>query len=730
MGAAHDIGGRGSERQLLGVTILVAAVYGAWLGATWLRLTWSGMEMPLFAARALDFREGLRQAGGLWWTEAFMCGSSQTLNLSQGLYLVPLLLLSPLVGMASACKLTALLAIGASGVTMHLFARRLFEHERAAALAAVCYLLHPQLLFRAGAVEHFSVVLIAPLAPLVWMHVLSVARRHAWFDVLACGLVTSLAVFTHNKLAFISIAYALVFALVDAWRRRDLRAVGALAAAGVVGALIAAFALVPQAIERPYVKLFEGSPLEGWQRLYSLGSPLELLRRGGGVYLGGAAFVLASVGAFGGFRGRSSFWTLVGLLLAAIAIAHYPIFAMLRWIPLVRDIRAPLAFFEMPGAMLVSLLAGFAWRDVVEKSRWRAFAVPVFAVTAGLFVLDGLAYHLWFRRSDVLPSTVEHARDAYAALPRAPEGGRVHLVTSRFFHMLSPSWGGPNLSTESSFAYMGARGTGLLAAASLRSAKLERSFLDVSGTRFLVFDKTDPASAAAPMQAQLAVYRRSLTQMREDEDLVVFENPTASPFVSGHRRQCLAFGDSHQLAELALVVAARGCVLVRSKEPLEHVSPASLVAYERIYVPSDELSHAHELFADVAAKVSAHDIPTPSLPARAADPSPLASTSVERRGAGQIRIRTEAREDCLLVVAESHFPFWKATVDGAPAALAAAHYGFLGLPLSAGSHEIELRYEVPFWHRFALGLSGVALASVLAALFAGRLRRTLTRRAA
>ncbi len=58
---------------------------------------------------------------------------------------------------------------------------------------------------------------------------------------------------------------------------------------------------------------------------------------------------------------------------------------------------------------------------------------------------------------------------------------------------------------------------------------------------------------------------------------------------------------------------------------------------------------------------------------------------------------------------------WRATVDGVPARLHLVNIGFMGLTLSPGLHEIELRYVPPFFYSSALlSALGIVVFSVLA----------------
>jgi hypothetical protein len=70
-----------------------------------------------------------------------------------------------------------------------------------------------------------------------------------------------------------------------------------------------------------------------------------------------------------------------------------------------------------------------------------------------------------------------------------------------------------------------------------------------------------------------------------------------------------------------------------------------------------------------------------------------------------------AAADCLVVFSETYDPGWKAFVDGQPAEIYQANYLFRAVPVSAGTHRIEMRYAPS---SLRLGVS-VSLATLLAA---------------
>ena len=93
----------------------------------------------------------------------------------------------------------------------------------------------------------------------------------------------------------------------------------------------------------------------------------------------------------------------------------------------------------------------------------------------------------------------------------------------------------------------------------------------------------------------------------------------------------------------------------------------------------------------------------------------------------RLRLRTESDAPGLLVLSEGYDPGWRAEVDGKSAPVLVANHALRAVPLPAGAHTVELRYEPPGLRLgLAITLIGYAL---LAALLCGRRWGTLGRRA-
>ena len=74
------------------------------------------------------------------------------------------------------------------------------------------------------------------------------------------------------------------------------------------------------------------------------------------------------------------------------------------------------------------------------------------------------------------------------------------------------------------------------------------------------------------------------------------------------------------------------------------------------------------------------------------DPSADRATVTEYE-ADRIRLKTATGARGLLVLSEAYYPAWKAYVDGEPAPLYVADHVLRAVPVPAGEHTVELRYE-------------------------------------
>lgn len=96
---------------------------------------------------------------------------------------------------------------------------------------------------------------------------------------------------------------------------------------------------------------------------------------------------------------------------------------------------------------------------------------------------------------------------------------------------------------------------------------------------------------------------------------------------------------------------------------------------------------------------------------------PEAEVAVESFQAHRIRAQVSAPTPTMMVISQTHYPAWKAYVDGASVELWRANRGFQALEVPAGHHTVELRYEDQKF-RTGAAISGALMALVLVFLVA------------
>lgn len=79
---------------------------------------------------------------------------------------------------------------------------------------------------------------------------------------------------------------------------------------------------------------------------------------------------------------------------------------------------------------------------------------------------------------------------------------------------------------------------------------------------------------------------------------------------------------------------------------------------------------------------------------------------IVRERPGHLLARTQSETRQLLVLSERYHPGWRVEIDGRPGGLLRAYGVFLAVPVEAGAHAVEFRFEPKSW-RYGLLLSAV-----------------------
>jgi len=94
---------------------------------------------------------------------------------------------------------------------------------------------------------------------------------------------------------------------------------------------------------------------------------------------------------------------------------------------------------------------------------------------------------------------------------------------------------------------------------------------------------------------------------------------------------------------------------------------------------------------------------------------PAGTVSVSEFGLHQVRLSVESERPAYLVTSETHYPGWRAYVDGRPQPIYYTNVAFRGFPVPAGRHQIVMRFEAPlfWWAAAASGLGWIVWAALL-----------------
>jgi hypothetical protein len=95
--------------------------------------------------------------------------------------------------------------------------------------------------------------------------------------------------------------------------------------------------------------------------------------------------------------------------------------------------------------------------------------------------------------------------------------------------------------------------------------------------------------------------------------------------------------------------------------------------------------------------------------------------------AQRLEVQVDACDESYLVVSDSHYPGWKATLDGAPTPIHRADYALRAVRVPAGPHTVRFEYA-PLSFRLGLTASLLAFGGLIASLLVAR-RRTAQARA-
>ncbi|HEX5750566.1 MAG TPA: YfhO family protein [Archangium sp.] len=451
------------------------------------------------------------------------------------------------------------------------------------------------------------------------------------------------------------------------------------------------------------------------------------------LFLGTLVCALALAGL--GRSRRALPFGLGALVLTLLALgAHFPPAALVLQLPPFHLFRYPVKYF-VGAAFCLAVLAAFGLDVLARRARrGRRSLVHVAAVVAALFA--ALLVGPPLARLPVFRSGVEAGlpwvvlalgAGALALILPAAGPGRglrvrralavVALVELGAFHLLQGNTGSASLASL--------RRASRLAAA-IPPGYAGRVSVDLGSDELSEVSVT-PSATAAPLPGEegsyIALSRDALVPNRfVEERLRVFEGYGApeplrieSLYESG--------------ARAAFDLAGVGYYVRRGPPPFEDLVPVlTLPGLPTLYrsdtaVPRAFVVHTARVAGDAEAQAAFMD---PAQPLRRtallSEGEPLegpgcegSTARVTESGLSRVEVSLEACGPGYLLLSDSHYPGWEATLDGAPVPVLRANAVMRAVRVPPGTHEVRFDYR-PLSFRLGAMLSVLALGALALAL--------------
>jgi hypothetical protein len=425
-------------------------------------------------------------------------------------------------------------------------------------------------------------------------------------------------------------------------------------------------------------------------------------------------------------RGRLRRELAFGLALV-LFVPVYALFDMIRALGFLRSMRSPGHFFDLAPFAFYALF-GTGLVAIVATVRGTSARRGLLAAVATLVVLDFWPSMRAFEEG-VEPGPVRELEQILTALPG--EGGTLRVAMYPWF---SPSdWTAPSLALA--HAEAGAGWSWLYWQAGPHWARYLRS-ATLPFVREVDPEKRERFHPVAEVLARIARLKYVLDEKDDPPALVMeapwklraentayalWEQPEVMPMASGYRTYVLAFGTAD--SEVAAYHAAgQNAVVLSGGDRLADTAPslidgAALVVVKRGEALAGAASEA------LARRYGDKIVEIGEWPARLGRlPRAESVAATYRRPAPErVVLETDAgAAPAVVFLSESYHPWWKATVDGAPAPVVRAETALMAVPVGPGRHVIELRLArpVPVVVADWLTTSAWALLPVAAAAYA------------
>lgn len=126
---------------------------------------------------------------------------------------------------------------------------------------------------------------------------------------------------------------------------------------------------------------------------------------------------------------------------------------------------------------------------------------------------------------------------------------------------------------------------------------------------------------------------------------------------------------------------------------LKQLREPAIDPFQTVFVEKDEVNREQD------------DNQSPSTPSK---PSRCEAQSIVEYTPMYVRISCDAKETGLLMLTDTYYPGWSATVDGNSTAVFRANYLFRGVVVPRGKHTVEFRYQ-PMSYKLGLACFALAL---------------------
>jgi hypothetical protein len=663
-----------------------------------------------------------------------------------------------------------------AGIAMYAFLRALRVGWTGAVVGGIAYELTGIVasLVRPG---HDGKLFVSALAPLAFLALVRAVRdrRPSGYGLLA--LTVGLCMLSpHYQMTYYLLVAAglwtLWLALLDPDRPREGRpwvAVALAFAAVVLGVAIAAIQVIPFLEYIPYSPRAAGGPSGGWEYATAFSMPPEelattVLPQFNGVldgywgrnffklhteYLGASVVLLAALGW--GDRGRRPLLIATGVVAALFLLVafggHTPFYRL--WyevMPMMKKVRAAGMAFFLP-ALFVAVWAGLGADRLLRREVSRQ-ALGIALGALGVLALLGVSGVL--QALATLLAAPEQA-ERVAANADALRGGAARLVAV--------------VAATALVAYAIALGRirGVGAAAALAAVvaldlwSVDRAFFDYRAPAHRLFDTDDivarlksqpgpfrvldlPPPSGVYYPSLLMAHRLPNVLGYHGNEIRFYDELLGGKNVWAHlgsqsvldlvAARYIVLPDTQSLAGWTRVI---GPVLATSERPAVLYQRDSAVSWARVVPAAVKVPDAQApaaladprfpyrqvaVLSDTAA-VTPEAIKPGQLPPAAATTATLADWAPGRM---RIVLAGQDPKPTYLVVSESWYPDWHASIDGKPVPVLRADHALLGVVLPPGAREVRLRFESAAYARGRL----VTLAALL--LTGGLLLTSIRRR--